>query len=399
MENPRRAPAIVRIGLRRDAAGFSLASHSHVMDFRSRTLAELRRQRDALGAKRAVVGFDGFVDTIVSAVDQRRGPGEDFTPIATITEFGQRILGAAGQSTNLEFYSRREKLGGNGPILANALLAAGARVTYIGALGTPAVHLVFQELAARARTISLCAPAQTTAVEFTDGKLMLGLMRSLDEITYEKICATMGAPAFAAELGAADLVAFVNWTMTPHLTAVLTAIVERVLPELPARDRIFFFDLCDPEKRSVADLRAALATMARFAAHGRATLGLNLKEAQQVYRALGFTGSGNDEAALRRMAAEIRGQLGLALVAIHPKESAACATAAGTWWVPGPYTDRPLITTGAGDHFNAGFCSGLLLGLPPEVCLGLGVGTSGHYVRTGRSPSLADLESFLANWR
>ena len=83
---------------------------------------------------------------------------------------------------------------------------------------------------------------------------------------------------------------------------------------------------------------------------------------------------------------------------IHPKESAACATAAGVWWVPGPYTEQPLITTGAGDHFNAGFATGQLLGFAPEACLGLGVATSGCYVRTGRSPTLADLESFLANW-
>jgi sugar/nucleoside kinase (ribokinase family) len=84
---------------------------------------------------------------------------------------------------------------------------------------------------------------------------------------------------------------------------------------------------------------------------------------------------------------------------IHPRESAACATAAGTAWVPGPFTERPLLTTGAGDHFNSGFSVGQMLGLEPEACLMVGVCTSGHYVRTGQSPSLADLETFLANWR
>lgn len=88
----------------------------------------------------------------------------------------------------------------------------------------------------------------------------------------------------------------------------------------------------------------------------------------------------------------------MATVVVHPRESAACATAAGTAWVPGPYTDKPLITTGAGDHFNGGFSQGQLLGLDPEGCLALGVCTSGHYVRTGISPTLADLETFLASW-
>ena len=54
-------------------------------------------------------------------------------------------------------------------------------------------------------------------------------------------------------------------------------------------------------------------------------------------------------------------------VVIHPRESAAAATAKGAWWVPGPYTSKPLITTGAGDHFNAGYTTGQLLGFEPEA--------------------------------
>lgn len=41
---------------------------------------------------------------------------------------------------------------------------------------------------------------------------------------------------------------------------------------------------------------------------------------------------------------------------------------------------------------------GQLLGLDPEACLLTGVCTSGHYVRTGLSPSLEDLQTFLADW-
>jgi hypothetical protein len=39
------------------------------------------------------------------------------------------------------------------------------------------------------------------------------------------------------------------------------------------------------------------------------------------------------------------------------------------------------------------------MSLSPEACLALGVSTSGHYVRTAKSPTLADLETFLANWK
>ena len=210
----------------------------------------------------------------------------------------------------------------------------------------------------------------------------------------------MGEAAFRTEIGAAGLVSFVNWTMIPNMTAIFNAVVERVLPQLPANpDRIFFFDLADPEKRSADDLRAALAAIGRFEKFGRVTLGLNLKEAQQVALALGIAAPARDETTLRAAAGAIRAKLAVSTVVVHPTESAACATAAGTAWVPGPFVEKPLITTGAGDHFNAGFSTGQQLKLDPEGCLSVGVCTSGHYVRTAESPSLEKIERFLANWR
>jgi hypothetical protein len=370
------------------------------MDFKTRTLQQLREHRSHRGGKHALVGFDGFVDTIVTPVALRAGQGDNFTPIATIAEFGQRISAAAGKSTNLEFYPRMDKLGGNGPIMANALLAQGPGVTYIGALGKSSIHPVFADMAARAEVVSLCDPAVTTAVEFTDGKLMLGMMRSLDEITPEKIATVMGADKYRAALGDADLIAVVNWTMIPNLTAVLVDLVQHVLPQVPVKPgRIFFFDLADPEKRSAADLVYALETIAKFEQFGRVTLGLNLKEAQQVFTVLGFGVETETESGLRAMADKIRTRLDLTTVVIHPKESAACATREGTAWVPGPYVAQPLITTGAGDHFNAGFSAAQLIGLDPTSCLTAGVCTSGHYVRTAKSPTAGDLETFLANWK
>lgn len=368
-------------------------------DFKSSCLTALRRNAGRIGETRSLVGLDGFVDTIVTPVGLRRGQGESFTPIATLAEFGQRIVAAAGKSTNIELFPRMDKLGGNGPIMANALLAHGTRLTYVGALGSPSVHPVFADLARRATVHSLAAPAHTTAVECEDGKLMLGQMRSLDEITFARLEAVVGADGLRAALASADLVALVNWTMIPNMTGIFESLVDQVLPSIGAVRGRFFFDLADPEKRAVDDLRRALRAIARFESFGRVTLGLNLKEAQQVAAALGAPSPDEGEASLRSAAGALRTALGIDTVVIHPRASAACASANGTAWVPGPYIEKPLITTGAGDHFNAGFSSGQLLGLDPEACLTLGVCTSGHYVRTGESPTLAQLESFLANWR
>lgn len=366
------------------------------MPHRQRTLHELTARAPRLAHLSAVVGLDGFVDQIVHPVAQRHGQGAAFTPITTIAEFGQRILGAAGKSTNIELFPVMEKLGGNGPLMANGLIAGGLAVHYIGALGRSAIHPILQDFAARSHAISITEPGVTIAAEFTDGKIMLGNTVSLDAITYETVIAAVGREALRARIDEAALVALVNWTMIPNMTALFRTLQADLLPGLPVRkERVWFFDLADPEKRSRDDLVEALRVIAHFEAHGSVTLGLNLKEAQQVCGALGLDAPAVDPAGLRAMARAIRDALQIATVVVHPKESAACATAAGEAWVPGPYTAKPKITTGAGDHFNAGFALGQLLGLSPEGCLTVGVSFSGSYVRTALSPSLNDIEAFL----
>ena len=368
------------------------------MNFPTETLAELQAAAPKLGAQKAIVGLDGFVDTIVTPVALRNGQGEDFEPITTITEFGERIIEAAGKSANIEFYPRMDKLGGNGPIMANALMAHGVQMSYVGALGDHAIHPVFQEFSERAHVVSITDAATTTAVEFDDGKLMLGQMRSLDEVTYENLLAKLGTAGVTELLQDADLISLVNWTMIPNMTEIFRKLIDDALPRLPQRDRLFFFDLADPQKRSREDLLEVLEVITGFGQFGRVVLGLNLKEAQQVHLALDFHALGETKEELQTIAADIRQKLGYATVVVHPKESAACAMENGTHWIPGPYVTKPKITTGAGDHFNAGFCLGQLLGLSPTASLTLGCTTSGHYVRTAESPTFADLETFLANW-
>ncbi len=66
--------------------------------------------------------------------------------------------------------------------------------------------------------------------------------------------------------------------------------------------------------------------------------------------------------------------------------------------IDGPYIEKPLIATCAGDHFNSGFCLGKLLGLDNSSCLLTGVTTSGDYVRTGQSPTIEELAGMMTNW-
>lgn len=370
------------------------------MDPKTSTLQELSIKISRLPTKTALVGFDGFVDKIVHPVAERYGPGDQFKRIETISEFGQRISAAAGKSANIELYQVMEKLGGNGPIMAKALLSGGVSTRYIGALGTPEVHPVFETFANETKAVSVTGPGITTAAEFLDGKIMFGDMQALDQVTYDNIIKVMGEGPFFDAISRVDLLAMVNWTMLPYLSQLFTDLVEKVFPSLPPREqRLFFFDLADPQKRSKADIAAVLQIIRRFQNHGNVTLGLNLSEAQQVASILGHQIADAEEDGLKKMAMRIRESLDISMVVIHPTQSAACANKDGAWWVEGPYCQKPKITTGAGDHFNAGFMTGMLLELSPEACLHVAVSYSGFYVRTARSPSMSDISSFIEDWK
>ena len=138
------------------------------------------------------MGFDGFVDEIIAVIDKRHD-FERFDAIQTIQAFGAKITAAAGQSSNYELIVKQMKLGGNGPIMANALASAGFAVNYVGNLGYPTIHPVFSDFAAAGQCgFSIGEPGHTDALEFADGKLMLGKITSMNEVNWDNLVSRVG---------------------------------------------------------------------------------------------------------------------------------------------------------------------------------------------------------------
>jgi sugar/nucleoside kinase (ribokinase family) len=162
--------------------------------------------------------------------------------------------------------------------------------------------------------------------------------------------------------------------------------------------RVMFFDLCDPEKRANNDITRALELIGKFNRYFSVILGLNEKEALEISRVLGLAPKPRNPEGLAALAKEINIHVPVDTVVVHPTTYALAATQGEVSLVKGPYTEKPFITTGAGDHFNSGFCLGKLLGLDNAASVLCGVATSGHYVRTAKSPSVADLASLMRNW-
>jgi len=122
---------------------------------------------------RALVGLDGFVDTILHAVDARTGPDE-FIWIGKIRDFADRIAAAS------------------------------------------------DDFASRAHLHSIGQPGFTDAVEFEDGKLMLGKHESLRGISWDSVLERIPLPELKGLAANTRLIAWVNWTCIDRMSSSVT---------------------------------------------------------------------------------------------------------------------------------------------------------------------------------
>lgn len=371
--------------------------NQNTAQLRQACATELLKACDRVANFKAFIGLDGFVDEIIHAVDKRISV-DKFERIPTISKFAERIAAAAGRSTNVELVRVMMKLGGNGPIMANALAAMGMKVTYLGALGWPNIDPVFDEFIKRAEVYTIANPGHTDALEFEDGKLLFGKLTPLNEVTWDNIVARFGKDKFEQNFNTANLVGFVNWTMLPYMSEIWKVLLKDLCPKMKTGRRPLFVDLADPEKRKADDLREAVQLLIEFNKYFDVIFGMNEKESYEVAKALGLNLPPHTQEGICQLASELNKRIPVATIVVHPTAYAVAASNGNVTLVEGPFDPKPLITTGAGDHFNAGFCLGKMLGLDNAMSLLCGVTTSGFYVRTAKSPSVKDLAEMMKNW-
>lgn len=400
--NTRRAVPPGFGGLPRLGFGFILRS-SHINTMQpdaklSLLSAALRERAGGIPRLSVVVGFDGFVDEIISVVQERRDL-DHYTPVRDISAFADRIKAAAGKSSLTEIVVHRMDPGGCAVNLGDALNALGFPLDCFATLGQPR-HAAFEAFASQCRGCHSWGrePGRTLAFEFPDGKLMFSAVAQLAEFTPELLDQTLADGAYAGACAQASLIALTDWTLYPHMTACWRKLQQTVYAALPQRP-FFYLDLVDPSSRSEADVRAMLEAVPAFEKSGPTVLGLNGTEANVVARALGLPVV-HDESlpAIVAQADAIRQRLGISQVVTHCVKMAACADARGARGVQGPYCAQPKKSTGAGDRFNAGYVCGLMLGLGAEDCLNLGSASSGFFVRQARSATAAELAGFVDDW-
>ena len=356
-----------------------------------RSLSE-KLEKSSLSEKKVSLGFDGFIDSVLYVVDKRID-AENYIRMDYMKQYGETIANAAGKSMNIEMFPVMQKIGGNGPILANSLKKLGCGISYAGAMGKNGINPAYEEMCGGIEAHSIADPAKTDAIEFLDGKIISSQLEALNDVCWEALKKEFGTDGLCRWIEQADLVSFVNWTLLVHMSEIWEGFQKEILPNMELSERKFLFiDLADPMKRTAQDIEKALTLVSGFEKYFRVVLGLNLREAQQL---------APEKANLdpEVMAEDIRQRLQIEQVVVHPVKSASAATKSGSFTVNGPYCEHPVLTTGAGDNFNAGYVFGLLCGCSAREALLAGVANSGFYVRNGRSASLEELKDFLEQWK
>lgn len=363
---------------------------------------------ERIPAPKALLGFDGYVDYIQKAV--QTSTGEESRHFQTLSDFGKHVALAAGKSAQVELRTIVTKFGGNAPIMAHALAQLGTPNYCIGTMGYPNLHDTFHQLHERCTILSVGEPAITNALEFGDGKLILSETSTFKDLDLGHVLRILGENVLDHALDESKLIAMVDWVNLPKCSCLWEQIYER-LKSRGVRGRLFFFDLCDPSKKTRQEIQEILTIIGRFRQLGKTILGLNENEAGKIYLALsddepgGDTNSVGTEGAgegrphrLTEISQFIFDRTNIDILVVHPVDCSLITTNSGVTRLSGKRVDQPKILTGGGDNFNAGFCFGLLNDLSPEESAMLGMATSGAYVCNGCSPAVPEVIEFLKTY-
>lgn len=338
-----------------------------------------------MSQRNALIGFDGFIDVVVHAVDHCDENKKIY--INTIEQFGKRIVEAGGKSTNIELDVVDKKIGGNGPILSEALRILGMSTTYIGTLGDPNLN-IFSEFLKKNNTFSIGNPGETRAIEFNDGKILLGEMYDVAQVNAGSVLKVCDKQTLRQLTNKSDILCFVNWTMLLNLNSIFDLFLDEIITR---DDHIFFFDLADPSKRKKDDIYSLCQYIRKFSSKGFSILGLNLNEALCVLSALEIKHELIEEKDSMLKAVEIiQKQIECHIVFIHANAMSVGYNGDSSY-VSGYFSEHPKILTGAGDHFNAGFLFDYVNNHDLKSALHFGSATAKYYVDYACSPNITQV--------
>lgn len=360
-----------------------------------RLIDVLKKNSGFLSQKTVTTGFDGFVDTIVRVIRNKEDNKEPefFT---TTRDFAKYVTEKSGSSFSIEYEEVNTKLGGNMPITSNALARMGMHVNCVGALGYPHIKPVFSQLSSNCSLYSFTNPGTAIAYEFTDGKIIFSQMQELNKLEWEEVKNIIGIDTLIKLYKESDLLGVFNWSEIDASTNIWKGILTDVLPNYKraGEKQTAFFDLSDCSKRSDAAIIEMLSLLKQFSACMNVILSLNKNEFRCICAIL--FGKENDYS-FENDGAKIYEHTGVDILLLHSSKQAITFSKNEIHKADSFFVTDPVISTGAGDNFNAGFITAQLLDLDMESSLIFANAVAALYIKSGISAEIKDVISFLEN--
>jgi len=339
----------------------------------------------AIGRKRVFVGFDGYIDRLVRLRKNQNIPPDYFKSVG---EFSGFVTNYANQSADINVRRIGEKLGGNGPILADALARKGVPLACVGAFGYPALEKIYEPLSDICNLISVEETGFTFILEFEDGKLMFGDSDSFYNITWGRLEEIIGHSGLFELLDECDMLCFANWSALFESNDLLEGII-RTARTISSKPRSIFFDIADPAPKTPAQFGELFRLMGQAREKFEVILGLNPKEALIAYN---HFFSEQEAAYADSLAEKLLDEMPVDELVVHSIDYALAGRKNGTLCQsPNDSVAMPAVLAGGGDNFNSGYCLGKLLDLNPELCACLGNLAATIYVASGKASSVPDI--------
>lgn len=330
-------------------------------------------------------GFDGFIDNIVKPIQTSNENGNVY--FSTIQEFGVFLADKAGKSCSLQLETKQRRFGGNAPIFASAASHLGGAVSCIGALGNNGFDEAFAPLQCCKQLFSVAEPGTSTALEFDDGKILLAQNSDLDNLNYARLIDRLGAERLSALIEQSDVFALLNWSELKNATDLWQGILDNCVNNINLSDGIrMLVDLCDCSAKTSEQMEEMLHLLRGFAKHVNVLLTVNENEAESLQKHFNI-----EKTNILQDITKLYEKLGVQNVVIHAIGYACGKNSQEIQYVPTVPVAKPIISTGAGDHFNAGLAIGWGGGLALKKSLELGNEVTCFYVSTGESPSKQDV--------
>ncbi|MBC7745217.1 MAG: hypothetical protein H7096_08955 [Flavobacterium sp.] len=343
-----------------------------------------------LSRKQIVAGFDGFIDSIQKVILSHNENHIDY--FQTVEEFGKYISAKKAGGLSLETEEVVKKIGGNVPIMANAMAQSGVAAHCVGAFGYPQIDPVFSAMNPNAILYSFSDPGTTSALEFKDGKIMLAQMAGLNGADWNLLKKRIGLEKIITIFKNSDMICMLNWSEVIHTNDIWKGLLSEVFPFIKNRRRAFF-DLSDCSKHSPEKIREALVLIQNFTKYCDVTLSLNKNEANLVYQATHSSSCPEPES----LGLALSDFLNIDTLVIHTPVRSLAWNHSAMYQSDTFLIKNPAISTGAGDNFNAGFCLGQLMELQIDQSLVLANLLAASYMKFGFSPGLPELKHFISN--